>query len=90
MTLPIVWQPTPASVEPSAIKRFMRQHNIPTYAELLRRAEDVSWFWEAFVRFADIQFYQPYTQVVDLSRGLPFPKWFIGGQINVTHNALDK
>src|SRR5690606_37464660 len=33
---------------------------------------------------------KPYSQIVDLTRGLPFPKWLVGSEINITHNALDK
>jgi len=87
---PIVWQPDPTIVRHSAIGRFMAQHGLASYEALLAKSHDTAWFWDAFVRFADIQFYQPYTQVVDLSRGLPFPRWFNGGHINIVHNVLDK
>jgi len=86
----IVWHPTADYTEHSRIKHFMRQHNIATYEDLLSRSEDLEWFWDAFIRFAGIEFYKPYNQIVDLSRGLPFPKWFVEGEINIAHNALDK
>ncbi len=86
----IVWEPTTNYSENSAARRFMNEHDIPTYEALLERSEDIHWFWDAFIRFAGIEFYEPYSQVVDLSGGFPFPKWFIGGKINVAHNALDK
>lgn len=88
MDFPIVWRPT-ANAD-SAPRRFMDLHGIATYDDLLRRSEDVNWFWDAFIKFAGVEFYEPYTQVVDLTRGLPFPKWFINGKINVAHNTLDK
>lgn len=88
--LPIAWWPDPDTVQKSALGHFMAQHHITTYEELLERSRDVTWFWDAFIQFADIQFYQPYTEVVNLSQGLPFPRWFRGGQINVVHNVLDK
>lgn len=87
---PIVWRPTSDYTERSAVTRFMRQHNIATYDELLSRSHDLEWFWDAFIQFAGIEFYKPYERIVDLSRGLPFPKWFVGSQINLAHNALDK
>ncbi len=87
---PIVWHPTAEYNENSAIKQFMRQHSINTYEELLKQSENLEWFWDSFIQFAGIEFYNPYQQIVDLTRGLPFPKWFIGGEINIAHNALDK
>ncbi len=87
---PIVWYPSAEYVENSAVKRFMRQHNIDTYEELLTRSENLEWFWDTFIQFAGIEFYKPYRQIVDRARGLPFPNWFIGSEINIAHNALDK
>ncbi len=88
---PVLWVPSEEIVGHSHLRRFMDREGIADYQELVARSEgDVGWFWDAFVRFADIQFYQPYTQVVDLSRGLPWPKWFVGGRINLAHNLLDK
>jgi acetyl-CoA synthetase len=87
---PIVWYPSAEYTENSAVSRFMRKHDIDSYETLLTRSENVDWFWDAFIQFAGIEFYKPYNQIVDLTRGLPFPKWFVGGEINIAHNALDK
>lgn len=87
---PVVWEPTPEYVDGSEIRRFMDRHGIADYAELIRRSQDIAWYWDAYVKFANIAFYEPYTQVVDLTRGMPFPQWFVGGKINLAHNALDK
>lgn len=87
---PVVWQPTPEYTENAALTRFMRQHGIADYEALLKASENTEWFWDSFIKFASIEFYTPYHQIVDLTAGLPFPKWFLGGQINIAHNALDK
>ncbi len=86
----IVWHPSSAYTENSAVKRFMHRHNIDTYEDLLDRSNNIVWFWDAFIQFAGIEFYKPYSHIVDLSAGLPFPKWFVGSEINIAHNALDK
>ena len=36
-----------------------------------------------------IDWHQPFTQVVDCSRP-PFAKWFVGGETNLCHNAIDR
>ena len=87
---PIVWHPTAEYTENSAVNLFMRQHNIDSYGDLLTRSENLEWFWDAFIQFAGIEFYKPYQHIVDLTHGLPFPKWFVGSHINIAHNALDK
>ena len=34
-----------------------------------RSTTDIAWFWDAVLADLDIRFHQPYSQVVDLSRG---------------------
>ena len=87
----IVWEPTSNYVEHANLTRFMRQHQIKDFEELMRRStEDVAWFTDAVLKFLDIQFYEPYSQVVDLSEGIQFPKWCVGGKMNIVHNCVDK
>jgi acetyl-CoA synthetase len=87
----IVWQPSPEYVQRSRLKRFMDRHGLATFEALLARSTvDVAWFWEAVLEDLGIEFYQPYTQVVDLSRGIQWPRWCVEGQLNIVHNCLDK
>lgn len=55
-----------------------------------RSTTDIEWFWNAVLTDLDIRFYKPYSKVVDLSRGIAFPQWCVGGQLNIIHNCLDK
>jgi acetyl-CoA synthetase len=69
----------------------MQQHGISTFAELLERStHDIEWFWDAVVRDLDMQWYQPYTKVLDLSDGIEWPHWFVGGKYNYVRDAVDK
>ena len=69
----------------------MNQHGLGSYDELMRRSTtDIAWFWEAVLRELDIQFYKPYSRVVDLSEGKPWAKWCVAGEMNIVHNMLDK
>ena len=87
----IVWEPTPDYIERANLTRFMQQHGIRDFDELIRRStEDVAWFTEAVLKFLDIQFYEPYSQVVDLSNGIQFPKWCVDAKMNIAHNCVDK
>ncbi len=87
----IVWQPHPQWIAESNLKCFMDKHGIATYDELMRRSvEDVAWFWDAALEDLDIRFYTPYETVMDLSEGVAFPKWCVGGEMNIIHNCLDK
>lgn len=87
----IVWRPTPEGIEHTHLTVFMRQHGIHDFDELLQRStSDVAWFTEALLKYLDLQFYEPYSQVLDTSDGIQFPKWCLGGKMNIVHNLLDK
>lgn len=88
---PIVWKPTPEIIERANLTRFMRQNGLKDYAALMERStQDVAWFTDAVLQFLQIEFFQPYNQVIDLSQGIAFPRWCVGGKMNVVHNCLDK
>jgi acetyl-CoA synthetase len=87
----IIWRPSAESIARSRLKQFMDRHGLSTLAELQRRStEDIEWFWDAVMRELDIEFYQPYERIVDLSRGIAWPRWCVGGKLNIVHNCLDK
>ncbi len=87
----IVWRPTAAQQARTHLKRFMDQYQIASFDELLRRStDDLDWFWNAVLAQLGIEFYEPYTQVVDLSRGAAWARWCVGGKMNIVHNCLDK
>ena len=87
----IVWQPTAHHIQNANLTKFMRQHGITDFAELMRRStNDVAWYTDALIHFLKIEFYQPYTQILDLSDGLQWPQWCLDGKLNIVHNCLDK
>ncbi len=91
MSEPFVWYPGTDALEHSNIARFLRNVGMATYQDLLRRSiDDPVWFWGTVVRSLPIDFFTPYEQVVDLSHGAPWARWFTGGTINLSHNCVDR
>jgi acetyl-CoA synthetase len=87
----VVWRPPTHYVERSRLRRFMRTVGVDSYHELLAwAAADPARFWDAAVRDLELEFYQQYTATLDLSRGLPWARWFEGGLYNYAHDAVDK
>jgi len=86
-----VWHPTPELIAQSNLQRFVNKHGLGSYDELMQRSTtDIAWFWDTVLRDLDIQFYRPYSSVVDLSEGKPWARWCVDGEMNVIHNMLDK
>ena len=87
----IVWRPTEEQIARSHLKRFMDLHALPSFDALMARSTaDVAWFTEAVLAYLDIQFQRPYSQIVDLSRGIQWPEWCVDGRLNIIHNCVDK
>ncbi len=87
----IAWKPNPEWIAQSNLQRFIRQNNLQDYDHLTRKSTtDIEWFWDAAIKDLYIEFYKPYSKVVDLSKGPAFPKWCVGGKMNISHNCLDK
>jgi acetyl-CoA synthetase len=87
----IVWRPTAVDIERSHLKRFMEQYHLPSFAALMEQStQDVAWFTDAILRYLEIEFQRPYSQVVDLSKGIERPVWCVDGQLNIVHNCLLK
>ncbi|HNB53233.1 MAG TPA: acetyl-coenzyme A synthetase N-terminal domain-containing protein, partial [Anaerolineales bacterium] len=87
----IVWRPTSHHLEKANLTAFMRQHSLADFDALMHRSTtDVAWFTDAVLKFLDIRFSKPYTQVIDLTDGPAWPQWCVGGDMNIVHNCLDK
>ena len=87
----IVWRPSPQHIEHANLTAFMREHGIKDFDDLMRKStDDVAWFTESVLKFLDIRFYEPYSNVVDLSEGIQLPKWCVGGKMNIVHNCVEK
>ncbi len=88
---PFVWWPDEGYRRRSRLRRFLERHGLADLEALQSRVvADVGWFWEAVFQDLGIEFYEPYSRVVDLSRGLPWPAWCVGGRLNIVHNCLDR
>ena len=87
----VVWRPTQEIIDEANLTHFMQRNHIRDYAELMQRSTaDVAWFTQALLEYLGIQFFHPYQQIVDLSRGIAWPEWCVGGSLNIVHNCLDK
>lgn len=86
-----IWRPDPASIPQTNVGRFMAGHGIEDFETLRRRSiDDPAWFWDAFVTFNGIPFATPYDQVLDVTDGVPWARWFTGGRTNLAAICIDR
>jgi acetyl-CoA synthetase len=61
---------------------------VKDWEALARKAsENLEGFWGA--EADELEWYKPFSKVLD-DGNKPFFKWFVGGQTNIVHNALDR
>jgi len=86
-----IWYPRPDDMERSHVARLARRHGAASARELRERAaRDPAWFYPAVIEDLGIEWFRPYARLADRSRGLPWTDWFLGGELNIVHNALDR
>jgi acetyl-CoA synthetase len=86
-----IWEPDETTLEQANVVRLMRRHGIDDYWELVRRSQDEpEWFWPAAIEDMGIEFYRPWDEVVDPSRGVEWATWFVGGKVNIAWNCVHR
>ncbi len=59
-------------------------------AFLLFSREDPERFWREIMAEMGVEWFEPFTKVMDLGRGPEWARWFLGGRLNIVHNCLDR
>lgn len=92
-----VWYPAPDYIRGSHLENVMQAMGIKldtadpetAYRAFYRRSiAEPEAFWHAALDEIGIEWFEPFTRVVDLSNGLQSPHWFPDGELNLVHNAV--
>jgi acetyl-CoA synthetase len=87
----VVWQPSSERVERANLTRLMRRLRCASYAELQRLSvADPDRFWPEVVDDLGLEFSTPWEQVRDVSDGIEWARWFVGGRLNVASNCVHR
>ena len=86
-----IWRPPPEIVEKSNVSIVLRELGLKDYREFLEKSiRDYEWFWGWLPNRLGIKWFKDFEKVLDISDGVEWTKWYIGGRINATYNVLDK
>ncbi|CAM4249107.1 AMP-dependent synthetase [Bacillus manliponensis] len=84
-----VWFPTEEYKRTTRLYEWMQSLGYEDYETFFKKSiEDTAWFWEEAERAVGYQWMKPYTEVLDLANGVPFPQWYKEGTCNVVESAL--
>lgn len=83
------WIPDPEAQRASVLWQVMAAMSVPDAAALHERAvADPELYWRTVTGLLDIRFDRPFRSVLDTSDGLPFPRWFVGGTLNLVQTCV--
>ncbi|MET1102289.1 MAG: AMP-binding protein [Pyrodictiaceae archaeon] len=86
-----IWLPPREIIEEANVTRFMREHRFSTYKELVEKSiKDAKWFWWNLPSWLGVEWFSEPRELVDLSRGPEWARWYIGGKLNASYNVVDR
>ncbi|CAN5841702.1 AMP-binding protein [soil metagenome] len=84
------WRPDADAVTSTRLGRFLRAVDEPDLEALQRRSEtDPAWFWGAAADDIGLAWQRRPTQVLDVSEGVEWSRWWSGGAFNYAAAATD-
>ena len=71
------------------LSRFLELVGLSNFHELHRYSVDhVPEFTENVLKYLNIRFQKPYSEVLDLSGGIEWARWCVGGDLNIAESCL--
>ncbi len=85
----VIWQPKGEYLECRAAD-FIKKHDLKDWKGLIKRStDDIEWFWKAALDYMGVRFNRKYDRILDMSKGMEWAQWFVGGELNIYDNCID-
>ncbi|MCV0372597.1 MAG: AMP-binding protein [Nitrosarchaeum sp.] len=86
-----VFIPSEEQIKSSNIFKFMQKHNATSLDNLSKKAnENLEWFWQQVDKDIGLVWDKPYERILDMSKGIQWSQWFVGGQTNIYKSSVEK
>jgi acetyl-CoA synthetase len=87
----MIWEPSHEWMERTNVWRFLRRLGFDNREDFLAfSCQEPERFWDEMMREMRVEWFEPYHQVMDASRGPAWTRWFSSGRLNIAHNCLDR
>lgn len=85
------WVPDAATIAAANTTALAERFDRHGYDELYRFSiAEPERFWDGVVSHLGLVFDEPYGDVLDASEGMAWPRWFVGGRLNLVTSCLDR
>lgn len=87
-----IWNPPKDIIDEANIIHLMDKLGFESYKDFVRWSTNDGWknFWEKAPEWIGVEWFKEPKEVIDLSNGPEWAKWYRGGLINVAYNIVDK
>lgn len=90
-TTKAVWHPSEELIQSTRMYNWMKELGYDDYDAFMKASvENIEWFWTEAEKALNISWYKPYDRTLDLEKGVKWPKWYVGGQLNTAYYSVEK
>ena len=87
----MIWEPSREFIQQTNVWRLMQRLGFSGREAFLRFSrEEPNRFWDELMREMRVEWFEPYRQIMDMSRGPEWTQWFLDGRLNIAHNCVDR
>ncbi len=85
------WLPSDREISRSRLAGAMKRWGYDSLAKLHKASvDDPTWFWRVALDDLGVEFTTPWTDYIDTTAGYEFPRWFVGGKLNVASHCVER
>ncbi len=89
--MPYIWRPPREVVERATVTKYIERLGLNSYRDLVSKTiREWKWFWGVLPEWLGVEWFSEPREVVDLSKGPEWAKWYIGGRLNAAYNVVDR
>src|SRR3569832_286051 len=86
-----VWHPDPRTMQEAGVSQLARYLGLENFDALYRFSiDEPSRYWAGVNDFCGVVWSKPYDRFMDLTDGVEFPRWFVGGELNWVETILHR
>ncbi len=87
-----IWNPPRDVITEANITHLLEKLGFKDYKEFVRWSVGDDWkdFWEKAPEWIGVEWFKEPKEIVDLSQGPEWARWYRGGLINAAYNVVDK
>jgi len=86
-----IWRPTKDIVDEANVQNLIQMFKTKDYKDFIRFSiRSLRSFWGRAPEILDIEWFREFDEVLDVSQGIEWSRWYVGGRINASYNVVDR